>query len=265
MSKSNPYLIQGAPHMKLIRDTAIVAMRELRLTIRDPFSLIFTLVQPIVFLAFFGPLLTGIPGVGDVSPWQWFVPGNLVMIGLFGTSMSGSNLLYEMQTGSHERLLVTPLSRSALLIGRALKEIVPLVVQAILIIIVVLPFGFQLFPLGVVMGLLMLAIFGVGLGALSYALAVSVKNKEWLFYGVQQTLLFPLLILSGTLLPLDAGPDWLKVLARINPLTHIVEAERALFSGDLTHSSVMFGAIAALVIAVAGLTIGTRAMRRAAL
>jgi ABC-2 type transport system permease protein len=249
--------------MKVIRDTIIVAVRELRIMIRDPFSLIFTLVQPVVFLAFFGPLLTGVPGVGDVSPWQWFVPGNLVMIGLFGTSMSGANLLYEMQTGSHERMLVTPLSRSSLLIGRAFKEIVPLVVQAIIIVLIVLPFGFQLFPIGMTLGLLLLAVFGVGLGALSYALAVSVKRQEWLFYGVQQTLLFPLLILSGTLLPIDTGPGWLQVLSRINPLTHIVEAERALFSGDLTHPSIIFGAIAAGVIAVTGLSVGTRAMRRA--
>lgn len=53
---------------------------------------------------------------------QWFVLGIIVMSGLLGASMTGSNLLYEMQTGSHERMLVTPLSRSSLLIGRALKE-----------------------------------------------------------------------------------------------------------------------------------------------
>ncbi|MBC7813208.1 MAG: ABC transporter permease, partial [Burkholderiales bacterium] len=168
----------------MIRDTAVVATRELSLTLRDPFSLIFGLLQPLVFLAFYGPLLAGIPSVGGTSPWQWFVPGILVMIGLFGTSMSGGNLLYEMQTGSHERMLVTPLSRSALLVGRAFKEIVPLVVQAVVIVVLVIPAGFQLYPLGVVLGLLMLGVFGVGMGALSYALAIASKNREWLFYGV---------------------------------------------------------------------------------
>ena len=69
--------------MSMMRDTAVVATRELSLTMRDPFSLIFGLLQPLVFLAFYGPLLEGIPGVDGISPWQWFVPGILVMIGLF--------------------------------------------------------------------------------------------------------------------------------------------------------------------------------------
>src|SRR5690349_23331595 len=100
-----------------VHDTATVFARESRPLVRDPFSLIFSLVQPLVFLGLFGPLLAGSMGGqlgGDAL--QWFLPGVLVMIGLFGTSMTGSNLLYEMQTGSYERALVTPLGRSSLLV-----------------------------------------------------------------------------------------------------------------------------------------------------
>jgi len=81
---------------------------------------------------------------------------------------------------------------------------------------------------------------------------------------VQQTLLLPLMILSGMLLPLDMGPGWMRALSRVNPLTYIVEAERALFAGDLGRPSVVAGALAAFTIAVVGLTFGIRAMRRAA-
>jgi ABC-2 type transport system permease protein len=250
--------------MKMIRDTVIVAVRELRPTFRDPFTVMFGLIQPLVFLILYGPLLgASVESVGE-SPWQWFVPGIIVMIGLFSTSVSGSNLLYEMMTGSHERLLVTPLNRSSLLIGRALKEIVPLVLQALLIVVIVLPFGFRLYPLGVLAGLLMLSAFGVGLGALSYALALNLRpGQESLFWLVQQTLLFPLLILSGMLLPLDAAPGWMQVLTRINPLTYVVEAERALFAGNFTDPSVLWGALAAITLAVIGLAVGTRSMRKA--
>jgi ABC-2 type transport system permease protein len=132
-----------------------------------------------------------------------------------------------------------------------------------LIILIALPLGFQLFPVGVVAGLLLLAVLGVGLGALSYALAIAVKKQEWLFYAVQQTLLFPLLILSGILLPMEGGPEWLLFLSRINPLTYIVEAERALFAGDFTHPSVLYGTLVAIALAAVGLLVGTRAMRRA--
>ena len=105
--------------------------RELKPVLRDPFSVVFSMIQPLFFLALFAPLLTSVTGLGQGSSLQWFVPGIVVMSCLFGASMTGSNLLIEMQTGSHERMLVTPLSRSSLLLGRALKEIVPVVVQAV--------------------------------------------------------------------------------------------------------------------------------------
>ena len=95
------------------------------------------------------------------------MPAILVMTALFGTSTTGSNLLFEIQTGAHERMLVTPLSRSSLLVGRALKEMVPLAGQALIIVLVMLPFGFRLDPAGRVVGLALLAVFGVGLGSLS--------------------------------------------------------------------------------------------------
>ena len=74
-----------------------------------------------MFLGLFAPLLIVQSGQPAGETLQWFVPGVLVMIVLFGTGATGSNLQYEMMTGSHERTLVAPLSRSALLVGRALK------------------------------------------------------------------------------------------------------------------------------------------------
>ena len=100
--------------------------RELRPVLRDPFSLIFGMIQPLVFLALFGPLLVGsLGGQADGalggSVWQWFVPAILVMTALFGTSTTGANLLFEFQTGAHERMLVTPLS-PAVAADRAVAE-----------------------------------------------------------------------------------------------------------------------------------------------
>jgi ABC-2 type transport system permease protein len=249
---------------KLAIDSGVVMWRELRPMLRDPFSLTFSLVQPVFFLALFGPLLAAnveVPGGGSV--WQWFVPGILVMTALFGTSMTGSNLLFEMQTGSHERMLVTPLSRSSLLVGRALKEIAPLVAQAALVVVVMIPFGFELHLGGALLGLALLAVFGVGLGALSYALALASRNQDWMFWTVQQTLIFPLLILSGMLLPLQGAPAWMEVLSRLNPLRYVVEAERALFAGIIVDPAVATGALAAAAVAAVGLWVGTRMMRRA--
>ncbi len=254
---------------KFIRDTQLVMTREIRPVLRDPFSVIFGMIQPLVFLALFGPLLVGSLGgqaestVGD-SVWQWFVPAILVMTTLFGTSATGANLLFEFQTGAHERMLVTPLSRPSLLVGRALKEMVPLAAQAVIIVAVMIPFGFDLYPLGALVGFLLLAVFGVGIGSLSYALAIAVRKQEWMFWAVQQTVIFPLMILSGMLLPLETGPEWMQVASKFNPLTYLVDAERALFAGGIGTTAAAWGWVAALATVLVGLTVGIRSMRRSA-
>jgi ABC-2 type transport system permease protein len=245
-----------------VNDTAIVFGRELRPVLRNPFTLIFSMVQPLVFLALFGPLLPDLPGGG--SSLQWFVPGIVVMSCLFGTSTTGANLLLEIQTGAHERMLVAPLRRSALLIGRTLKEIAPMFAQTVIIVAVVVPFGFEVHVLGAALGLLLLAVFCVGLGALSYTLGLASKDQDWMFWAVQQTLLFPLLLLAGMLLPIDGGPGWLQGLSKANPLTYVVDAERALFDGEVLTGAVGAGVLAAVGVAAVGLAVGIRAMRRAA-
>lgn len=242
--------------MSFITDTYRIFIRESRPTLYDPFTPVFSLAQPLVFLALLGPLVVATPSVPGESPWQWFVPGIIVMVTLFGTAMTGSNLQYEMTTGAYERMLVAPLGRAAIMVGKSLKEIAPLVAQAILVILIMLPFGFELYPVGALIGLAILAILGVGIGALSYSLALASKDKEWLFWGVQQTLLFPLLILSGMMLPLEAGPGWMQVISTANPLTYIVETERALFGGDYGFVDVWPGLVAAVLTAVAGLAVG---------
>lgn len=246
----------------LARDTRNVLTRELKPVLRDPFTLIFSLLQPLIFLGLFAPLLIGDSGQPAGETLAWFVPGVLVMIVLFGTGSTGSNLQYEMMTGSHERTLVAPLARSSLLVGRALKEIAPIVVQALVIVLIAWSFGFAADIPGLLIGLALLAVFGVGLGSLSYSLALATKDREWLFWGVQQSLIFPLLILSGMLLPLDAAPDWMRVVASVNPVNWVVQAERALFAGDLGDATVLWGWVSALAVAVVGLIVGVRAIRR---
>ena len=262
---TTPVQVAAEPRRSLLRDIRIVMMRELKPVLRDPFSLLFGMIQPLVFLALFGPLLSGSMGgtFGD-GVWQWFVPSILVMTTLFGTSTTGANLLFEFQTGAHERMLVTPLSRSSLLVGRALKEMVPLFGQAVIVIAVMTPFAFDLHLGGAIVGLALLAVFGIGLGAFSYALAIAVRKQDWMFWVVQQTFLFPLMILSGMLLPLETGPGWMRVAAKFNPLSNVVDAERTLFSGDVFSSAALWGWVAAIVTAILGLTVGIRAMLRSA-
>lgn len=243
---------------KFLRDTSIVFRRELAPTLRQPVGMLFEMGQPLLFLFLFGSLLDGAVG----SSWQWFVPGILIMMCLMGPLASGYHLLVELIGGSMERMMVTPLNRTAMLVGRTMKEMVILLAQAVLIIVLATPLGFRLHPAGVLAGLALLVVFGIGLGALSFVLALKSAPDGTLFYVVTQALLFPLLLLSGVLLPMDIGPQWLRVVGDVNPVTHVVDALRALFSGTPAAPSVLYGAVVAVLVAAIGLTLGNRAMRR---
>lgn len=257
------------PAAHLWRDTRIVLARELRPLLHDPFSLVFGLVQPLFFLGLYGSLLAGTAaGGGAATPggdvWLWFVPAVLGMTLLFGSSTTGSNLQLDLASGVHERMLVTPLSRPSLLLGRALKEVVPVVAQSLVVVLVMLPFGLRPDLVGVVVTLGQLAVLGIGVGSLSYALALAVRKQEWMFWMVQQTVLFPVMLLSGMLLPLEAGPAWMRAVSAVNPLRYVVESSRAAFAGDVASTAVAWGWVAAVVTAGVGLAVGIRAMVRSA-
>ncbi len=165
--------------------------REILLVLRDPFTLIFSLLQPLIFLGLFGPLLTGTFGGGfggggasTADTLQWFVPGVIVMISLFGTSMTGSNLLYEIMTGSYERVLATPAGPLRDPGGPGAQGVRAAAGSGLIIAAVCIPFGFTFHVLPALAGLVLLGVFGVGIGgALSHALALASKNREWLFWG----------------------------------------------------------------------------------
>nr|WP_232328402.1 ABC transporter permease [Kibdelosporangium sp. MJ126-NF4]CEL21359.1 putative ABC transporter transmembrane protein [Kibdelosporangium sp. MJ126-NF4]CTQ96074.1 putative ABC transporter transmembrane protein [Kibdelosporangium sp. MJ126-NF4] len=240
--------------MKILRDTMTVFSREATPALRDPVGLVFAMGQPLLFLVLFGSLLT--------DSWQWFVPGILVMMCLVGPMGAGHSLLVELTGGSMERMMVTPLNRVAMLVGRNLKESVTLVVQAVLIVALATAFGFRIHPAGVLVGLLMLVVFGVGLSSLSFVLAIRSQPSGALFWVVTQTLMFPVTLLSGVLLPIEQGPAWLRAAGAVNPVSWIVDAQRALFSGRVAETSVLYGGVAAVAFAVLGLIVGTRAMRK---
>ncbi len=109
-------------------------------------------------------------------------------------------------------------------------------------------------------GLLLLGLLGLGIGSLSYALALAVRDQGWLFWTVRQTLLFPLMILSGMFLPLDEAPGWMRILSTANPLTHVVNSERDLFAGHLATGNVGWGFLAALMTDVLGVLAGLRTL-----
>ena len=245
----------------VLRDTGTVFARQMRPILRRPFMIAGGMLQPLLYLVLFAPLLTGLAGAEGENPWQWFIPGLLVMLSLFTAGFAGFGLLPEMASGAHERMLATPASRVALLLGRVLRDVLIVFSQMLLIVVIVIPFGFRTTLPGALAGFVLLAVLGVGLSTLSYLAALAAK-QTYVFAPIVQTVMMPLMLLSGVLLPMELAPGWLYTLSRLNPVAHVVDAARVLFGGGPWGVTVLVGWGVAIAMTVLALAVGSRAMRR---
>ena len=256
--------IERNPRMRALRDTWLIFRRSLVLTIRQPTWIIFGIMYPVLYLVLFGPLLDGAvrqAGAG-VSAYNWFVPGLLIQVALFGSAFVGFGLIAELRYGVVERMRVTPMSRTAMLLGRSLRDVVLLMMQALIMIGLAIPFGLHIDAAGVAVTLGLLALIGLVMAPLSYAAGLALKSED-AFAPLVQGIVMPLLLLSGILLPMALAPDWLRFLSSINPLTHAVDAARALFNGDWANPEVAIGVSITTVLAIVAVWLASRAFSRA--
>jgi ABC-2 type transport system permease protein len=250
--------------VKTIRDTWLIFRRSLVLTIRQPVWIVFGMMVPVLYLVLFGPLLEGATqaaGAGT-NAFNWFVPGLIIQIAIFGTAFGGFGLIAELRNGVVERMRVTPMSRVSMLLGRSLRDVVILMLQATIMIVLAIPFGLEIEPGSIVAVLGLLVLIGLAVAPLSYAGGLALKSED-AFAPVVNAIALPMLLLSGILLPMALAPDWLQFLSTINPLTHSVDAARALFNGDWGNPDVAIGVAISAIFAVFAVWVGSRAFTRA--
>jgi ABC-2 type transport system permease protein len=244
------------------RDTYTVFSRAMRLSLRNPAWLVISLLQPILYILLFGPLLKPISAqLGAGNAYQLFVPGILVQLGIFGALFVGFGLIAEYRAGVIESQRVTPASRTALLLGRVLRDVVVLLVQGTLLVLVSIPLGLRAPWLGVVLTLVVIALLGAAFASVSYALALTLKSED-AFAPLLNAVVLPVLLLSGILLPMTLAPGWLQAISDVNPLKHVVEGTRAFFGGDYGSSTAWWGAALTVVMGVLGWWFGVRRFRQ---
>ena len=251
--------------MKLLRDTWLVFGRYVGLLIHNPVWIALGVLQPLLYLILFAPLLIPIAsmrGFGTGGAYNVFVPGLLVQLGMFGAAGVGFSLIAELRLGVIERLRVTPVSRVALLLGRALRDVISIVVQSLILILLALPFGLSIHPVGVVIVLALIGLIGLLTASVAYAVALVVKSEDS-YAPIVFTSALPILLLSGVLLPLGLAPQWLRNIAAINPLSYAVDAARAIFNDSLGDPSVAKGVVIMVVLSVIAVVIGARQFGRA--
>ncbi|MFH8341931.1 ABC transporter permease [Streptomyces sp. AM6-12] len=252
----------------MLRDTQLIFVRDMKLALRSPTWLLIGIMQPLLYLFLFGPLMVSVvdhtPGFPPGSAWEVLTPALIVQTALFSGSFAGVGLLTEYRVGVVDRFRGTPASRAALLFGKVLAQAVQATAQSVLIVLVtLLVFGLDVSATGLLLSLAIAAVLAITLSSGSYALAMVLKS-EAAFPALMNAVLLPLLLLSGVLLPVseELAPGWLYNLARINPLTHVVDAERAAFRGDMSATGLLTGSLVLLVMAVLALLWGTRTFRK---
>ena len=253
--------------LAFLSDTTLIFRRQLSLVLRNPVWIAIGLVQPILYLAFFGPLLArvasggSIPGVSASDPYGFFVPGLLIQLGLFGAAFVGFSIIADWRAGVIERFRVTPVSRMALLVGRVLRDVVTLMVQAIVLVLAGLAFGLRAPLGGVLIGLAFVAVVAVSLASVSYAVGLVLKSEDALA-PLLNMVMVPLMLLSGIMLPMTAGPAWLHDVARFTPFGYIINAMRGAFAGVYSGSVMIEGVAVAVGLAAGCLWLATRAFFR---
>jgi len=214
-----------------VLDTFAIADVELRKLIRDPTELLSRAIQPLLWLLVFGQVLARVRAIdtGQLGYLAFMTPGILAQSVLFSAIFYGISVIWERDLGIVHKLLVSPASRTSLIIGKAISADFRGVVQTAVIYLIAFALRVQLrLEVPAILGVLVIVTLGSAVFAtFSLVIACAVKTRER-FMGIGQVLTMPLFFASNAIYPLQLMPPWLRAIARLNPLTYVVDALREL-------------------------------------
>jgi ABC-2 type transport system permease protein len=209
--------------------------------VRNPFVLVVSLVQPVIFLVLFTQVFGGVvegslrgPAAG-LNYETYLAPAIAIQVAIAAAVTSGVGLVNDIENGMFEKTLVSPMNRTAVFLGKTFSEVSRIAVQILIVLGLAVALGAR-----VETGLLgVLAIVGIGVlfslsfAAFSNTLAVVTRDQESTIIGAN-LLQFPLLFLSSAFIPLERLPGWIRAFATANPVTYAVDAARAAMLGQDT-------------------------------
>lgn len=218
----------------MLADTWYLFNKYVKISMRMPLWSLFSLIQPLLWLFIFGSLFNyfaKLPGFPADTYIDYFVPGVLIMTVLFGSSWAGVSLLREISAGTVDKMLVSPASRSAIVLSRVLHSAVQAVIQAFIVLIAAWLMGAttNFNPVYIFMGMFVILLLGIAFAALSNGLAIKLQREEPLvIMGNLMTL--PLMFFSSAMVPEKFMPDWIQTIASFNPIQYATSAVRAALS-----------------------------------
>jgi ABC-2 type transport system permease protein len=245
-----------------------MAQAEVRKLRHDHLDIFTRSVQPLLWLFVFGTALqrTHALSIPGVEYRAYLAPGVMAQAALFISIFFGLAVIWERDVGQLQRLLATPLPRSAIVLGKAAGACVRALAQAIvlLIVIAITGIGIRWNVIDLLAAIVMLLLGTAAFTSASLVLASTVKKRER-FMGIGQLVMMPLFFASSALYPLNLLPTWLHVVARINPLTYEVQALRQLIDGVGAPHELLLDFAVVLGFFVVMATAATRAYPKAIL
>lgn len=242
----------------IISDTYSIFWREMKRYRKSRSGVLIRLIQPAIWIIVIGNTFAGtqplIKSVGyDLSYIEFMAPGVIILTAIYTSIFGGVNTLWDRRYGFMNKALTSPISRSSIALGKMLAISLVSALQASLILGIALAIGVSFVnPLMFVPIMLIVILFSLGFSGISVVIAATAKSQET-FWGVVNFLGMPLFMLSPALFPLELVPDWLAVVAKLNPVTYSVLLIRGMMTGttqtvsvalDLT---VIFGFVIAMV------------------
>lgn len=262
---SHTYAHMPAPKVRLPRQIALITRRNLVAIFRTPEALIPPIAISVFFLLIYestlGQAAGFVPGLSGNSYLGFILPLSIVSSALAGAGLAAQNLVRDIESGYFDKLLLTPVSRAALLLGPILAGALILGFQTGIVIGVGLLMGLNPVtgPLGLLTVIGIAVLLGTGFAGFTVSAALGSGSA-----AVTQSagfIFFPLTFLTASFVPLDLLDGWLASAARLNPITYVLQAMRETLNTGWNSAALWQGALACLILAFAMYALAVYALR----
>jgi ABC-2 type transport system permease protein/oleandomycin transport system permease protein len=227
-----PVITGRMPPAWVVSDALVMTKRNLLRYLRLPNLLVFSTVQPVMFVLLFAYVFGGAIKVPGVNYKDYLMPGIFVQTVIFGSVQTGVGLSDDLAKGMIDRFRSLPMARSAVLAGRTLSDTVRNTFVVLLMTGVGLAIGFRFHSTFIesIAALVLAVFFGLAFSWISALIGMSVRDPE-AAQAAGFIWIFPLVFASSAFVPIASMPSWLQVFTRNNPVTHTIDAIRDLILG----------------------------------
>ena len=236
----------------------VLWLREMKRFFREKSRIFGMIARPLFFLIFFGFGFRRVPTefiLGGIDYIQFLVPGIIGMTMLFSSMFTGISVLWDKEFGFLKEIMVAPVSRVSIVLGRIFGGVTTAIIQSSLILVISTLMGFRILSvLSLLLAFVFMILVSVTFLGLGLIFASKMKDMQG-FSIVMNFVIFPLFFLSGALYPLENFPSWLRYISYLDPLTYGVDGMRRALVG-ISSYSIIFNLVIMVFFSLTMIAIG---------